>query len=152
MKYLLLGNSNAARAADLFLTKDHAQKKERRFVRCTSAMGFKLQVKLQTTFFEYKSLTLWRSGPVCPCTTQWLCQLRQGSEYPPKFTTLCRYNFMTLWAGVPLYDSLAVPITSRVGVPILSYFIDAQTINLHYYDMDRLNRVLHIKLFIDLKK
>ena len=81
MKYLLLGNSNAARAAELFLTKDHAQKKERPFVRCTSAMGFKLQVISQTTFLN----------------------------------TI--FNSMTLWAGVPLYDSLAVPITSRVGVP-----------------------------------
>ena len=44
MKYLLLGNSNASRASDLFITKDHALKKERRFVKCTSAMAFKLQV------------------------------------------------------------------------------------------------------------
>ena len=45
MKYLLLGNSNAARAQDLFLTKDHVLKKERKFTRCTSAMAFKLQVR-----------------------------------------------------------------------------------------------------------
>ena len=45
MKYLLLGNSNAARASDLFISKDHAIRKERKFVKCTSAMAFKLQVK-----------------------------------------------------------------------------------------------------------
>ena len=44
MKYLLLGNSNASRASDIFITKDHALKKERRFVKGTSAMAFKLQV------------------------------------------------------------------------------------------------------------
>ena len=45
MKYLLLGNSNAARASDLFITKEHFLHKERRFVKCTSAMTFKLQVR-----------------------------------------------------------------------------------------------------------
>ena len=45
MKYLLLGNSNASRYGDIFVTKDHALRKERRLIKCTSAMGFKLQVR-----------------------------------------------------------------------------------------------------------
>ena len=47
MKYLLIGNSNAMRASNIFITKDHALHKERRILKCTSATQFKLQVKIK---------------------------------------------------------------------------------------------------------
>ena len=46
MKYLLIGNSNAMRASNIFITKDHALHKERRILKCTYATKFKLQVKI----------------------------------------------------------------------------------------------------------
>ena len=61
MKYLLIGNSNAARAQDQFITQDHALRKERRFIRCTSAMAFKLQVcDVSLTWITYNCLTIYK--------------------------------------------------------------------------------------------
>ena len=89
-----MGNSNAARAHEIFVTKDHALQKERKIIRCTSAMAFKLQVRKKCSIFNIKGRRTQKFvRPVRPYEYSGPCTIALRVRAPNKNTDFIMLQF-----------------------------------------------------------